>query len=83
MAAIFYAAIHKAISANKIVTAPALTTVPQTATCDKFAGTGHDAGGKTQRGSGADDGIYKHDSSEMGASTNSTTAIEIKLTRIR
>lgn len=66
MAAVFYKAINQAIAANKIVKAADFATGDPV--CDKFAGTGVDAGGLTQRGSGHDDGIYYHDSEEMGVS---------------
>lgn len=66
MAAVFYKAINQAIATNKIVKAADFATGDPV--CDKFAGTGVDAGGLTQRGSGHDDGIYYHDSEEMGVS---------------
>lgn len=66
MAAVFYKAINEAIAANKIVKAADFAIGDPV--CDKFAGTGIDAGGLTQRGSGHDDGIYYHDSEEMGVS---------------
>lgn len=66
MAAVFYQAINKAISDNRIV-APGTFNLGS-GTCDKFAGTGIDAGGRTQRGSGYDDGIYLHNSEEKGVS---------------
>ena len=66
MAAVFYKAINQAIAANKIAKAADFATGDPV--CDKFAGTGVDAGGLTQRGSGHDDGIYYHDSEEMGVS---------------
>ncbi|KAH8886185.1 family 3 carbohydrate esterase, partial [Thozetella sp. PMI_491] len=64
MAAAFYTAIYHAIDDNRLVTPGDFSVGPST--CDKFAGTGIDAGGLTQRGSGYDDGIYYHDSEEMG-----------------
>ncbi|KAH8895341.1 hypothetical protein GQ53DRAFT_855657 [Thozetella sp. PMI_491] len=65
MAAVFYRAINRAAAAGKIVQpAPIEATGPSS--CDKFAGSGTDAGGLTQRGSGEDDGIYSHSSVERG-----------------
>ncbi|KAF7550314.1 hypothetical protein G7Z17_g5812 [Cylindrodendrum hubeiense] len=64
MAYVFYKAINKAVSAEKIVESEEFTA--GTTTCDKFEGSGEDAGGYTQRGSGNHDGIYYHDSKEMG-----------------
>lgn len=66
MAAIWYEWINKAISDGK-VKAPGGFTASKSY-CDKFSGTGADAGGKTQRGSGYDDGKYSHDSEGMGVS---------------
>jgi hypothetical protein len=65
MAAIFYQAINEAIDDNVLV-APGNFTTGETV-CDKYAGSGTDAGGLTQRGSGYGDGIYYHDSTEEGA----------------
>ncbi len=45
---------------NRIVT-PGEMVLGSTV-CDKVEGTGTDAGGLTQRGSGYEDGIYYHDS---------------------
>jgi hypothetical protein len=67
MAAVFYETINQALNANAVV-APGVLTLNTNTVCDKFAGTGVDAGGKTQRGSGSDDGIYYHDSKSMGVS---------------
>jgi hypothetical protein len=66
MAAIWYEWINKAIDDGKIVK-PGDFTVSEPY-CDKFGGSGVDAGGKTQRGSGYDDGQYSHDSEGMGVS---------------
>jgi hypothetical protein len=65
MAAIFHQSINAAVRADKIK-APGgdFETAPGDG-CDKHAGTGQGVGGLTQRGSGADDGIYYHDSIEM------------------
>lgn len=71
MAAIFYQSINQAISDNKIVTPGDF--VVGTSVCDKHTGTGLDAGGYTQRGSGYDDGIYYHNSAEEGVSNLSVT----------
>lgn len=66
MAAIWYKWINRAIEDGKIKKpGDFVATDPH---CDKFAGSGTDAGGKTQRGSGYDDGKYSHDSEEMGVS---------------
>lgn len=68
MATVFYHAIHEALDNNAI---PA--TVPFSvgaSVCDKVEGTGVDAGGLTQRGSGYDDGIYYHDSIGEGVRTS-------------
>ena len=73
MAAVFYQAIHRALAANTVVAAGDFSTGPTI--CDKFAGTGIDAGGLTQRGSGYDDGIYYHDSVEKGVSVLSILVI--------
>ena len=66
MAAVWYEWINKAISDGKLK-APGEFTASKP-NCDKFAGTGTDAGGMTQRGSGYDDGSYSHDSEAMGVS---------------
>lgn len=66
MAAVFYNAINQAITDNRIVAPGDFTIGPSV--CAKYGGTGVDAGGLTQRGSGYDDGIYYHDSEEMGVS---------------
>lgn len=66
MAASFYKAINEAANDGKIKEAGAFKVV--TGACDKFGGNGVDAGGLTQRGSGTDDGIYSHESAEMGVS---------------
>lgn len=66
MAAIFFQAIKKAASDGKIVKAGDFEASEKD--CDKFEGSGVDAGGKTQRGSGYEDGEYEHDSKEMGVS---------------
>ncbi|KFY17830.1 hypothetical protein V492_00359 [Pseudogymnoascus sp. VKM F-4246] len=63
MAAIFYQAINQAASDDKIVAAGDFGAGEPF--CDKFDGTGVDAGGKTQRGSGYEDQEYSHDSEEM------------------
>ncbi|KAH7390083.1 family 3 carbohydrate esterase [Cadophora sp. MPI-SDFR-AT-0126] len=64
MASVFYNSILSAISDNRIVV-PGEMVLGSTV-CDKVAGTGVDAGGLTQRGSGYDDGIYYHNSAEQG-----------------
>ncbi|KAK7216223.1 hypothetical protein V2G26_004226 [Clonostachys chloroleuca] len=66
MAAAFYQAIHKALDDNRVKAAPDFDTGDGKTGCDKFAGNGIDAGGLTQRGSGYDDGIYYHNSDDMG-----------------
>lgn len=67
MAAVFLESIHRAASDGKIAKAEPIEEITEPF-CDKFEGTGTDAGGKTQRGSGYADGFYSHDSKEMGAS---------------
>jgi hypothetical protein len=69
MAAAFYQAIHKALDDNRVKAAPDFDTGDGKTGCDKFAGNGIDAGGLTQRGSGYDDGIYYHNSDDMGVSS--------------
>ncbi|KAF7556324.1 hypothetical protein G7Z17_g1541 [Cylindrodendrum hubeiense] len=64
MAAVYHQAISKALGNGDVVAAADFAEGPST--CDKVAGTGIDAGGKTQRGSGYGDGIYYHNSEEMG-----------------
>lgn len=64
MAAIFRRAIDTAAIDGRL-RAPGGDFENSTQVCDKHAGTGIDAGGLTQRGSGADDGIYYYDSQEM------------------
>lgn len=66
MAAVFLEAIKKAASDGMLVKPGDFDVGSKT--CDKFEGSGLDAGGKTQRGSGYEDGIYSHDSEEMGVS---------------
>lgn len=67
MAFIFYEAIYKAIRAGKVL-APQADFKSASPICDKFSGTGLSPGGKTQRGTGNDDSVYRHDSEEMGVS---------------
>jgi hypothetical protein len=64
MAAIFYKSIQQALSDSKIVS-PGDFTV-SSGVCAKYAGSGTDAGGLTQRGSGYGDGIYYHESAPQG-----------------
>lgn len=66
MAATFLEAIYNALNAGRVVAAAPFST--GSSVCDKFAGSGIDAGGLTQRGSGYHDGIYYHGSVEMGVS---------------
>ncbi|KAH7320726.1 hypothetical protein B0I35DRAFT_500940 [Stachybotrys elegans] len=66
MAAVFYKAIMEAAAANKLVVPQPFSAGPTV--CDKFAGSGTDAGGLTQRGYGHDDGIYIHSSQQMPVS---------------
>lgn len=68
MASIFRQAITTASRAKKLK-APSGDFESVSNVCDKHAGTGYEAGGLTQRGSGADDGIYFHDSQEMPVSS--------------
>lgn len=70
MAAVFYKAINQAASDGRLVV-PGDFDQSTTTVCDKFAGTGTDAGGLTQRGVGEDDGIYYHKSQGMDVSWNS------------
>jgi hypothetical protein len=79
MAAIFYQAINEAIADGAIV-APEDFTI-SSPVCDKVAGTGRDAGGYTQRGSGYGDGIYYHDSVEEGVSTHLPFSFSLSLCR--
>lgn len=69
MAYVFYAAINKAAADKKISTPGDFAAASPV--CDKFGGTGIDAGGLTQRGVGDHDGIYIHNSQGMGVSTTS------------
>ncbi|KAM0342058.1 hypothetical protein ACHAPU_009786 [Fusarium lateritium] len=62
MAAVFYNAINKALDRKQVVQPGKFTE--GSSVCPKFAGSGTDAGGLTQRGSGYGDGIYYHDSVE-------------------
>lgn len=64
MASVFYDAIMKAVSDDKIKN-PAAMAKTGTTGCDKTFGNDVYAGGLTQRGSGWDDGTYKH-ASEYG-----------------
>ncbi|KAJ3542499.1 hypothetical protein NM208_g4052 [Fusarium decemcellulare] len=64
MGYIFYKAINKAADAGKLVRPGDFGT--GSTVCDKFEGSGMDAGGLTQRGSGNHDGIYYHNSEEKG-----------------
>ncbi|KAH8883564.1 hypothetical protein GQ53DRAFT_732005 [Thozetella sp. PMI_491] len=63
MAAVIYQGFKDATAAG-LITSP----LPQTAdvNCHKTPDMGNSAGGLTQRGSGQDDGIYYHDSQDMG-----------------
>lgn len=72
MANVFYNAILKASSGGKIKK-PAAMAETGTSGCDKAFGNGVYAGGLTQRGSGWDDGIYKH-ASEYGGLLFSVTS---------
>ncbi|KUJ11379.1 uncharacterized protein LY89DRAFT_739567 [Mollisia scopiformis] len=72
MAAVFYQSITLALADNRIVAPVAFEAGP--ATCDKFGDSGIDAGGYTQRGSGYSDGIYYHDSEEMGILWTATSS---------
>ncbi|KAF4963513.1 hypothetical protein FSARC_8480 [Fusarium sarcochroum] len=62
MAAVFYNAISRALDRKQVVQPGKFTE--GSSVCPKFSGSGIDAGGLTQRGSGYDDGIYYHDSVE-------------------
>ncbi|KAL2202779.1 hypothetical protein CC79DRAFT_1344773 [Sarocladium strictum] len=62
---VFYAAIHRALMANK-VKAAAPKESNDGMGCDKQFGNGIFAGGLTQRGYGEHDGIYYHDSEDTG-----------------
>lgn len=66
MAAVFFQAIKEAAADGKIAKPGNFEAGPSR--CDKFEGQGTDAGGRTQRGSGYEDGIYSHDSEDMGVS---------------
>lgn len=66
MAAVFLQAINRAASDGKMSAADMVDIAEPY--CDKFEGTGTDAGGKTQRSSGFADRAYSHDSTEMGVS---------------
>ncbi|KAK0099309.1 hypothetical protein ONS96_008539 [Cadophora gregata f. sp. sojae] len=72
MAAVFYQSIMKALSDGRVVAPGPFTVGPST--CDKFAGSGRDAGGWTQRGSGYDDGLYFHSSQEKGILWSATSS---------
>lgn len=72
MASVFYDAIMKAVSDEKIKN-PAVMAKTGTTGCDKTFGNGVYAGGLTQRGSGRDDGTYKH-ASEYGGLLFSVTS---------
>ncbi|KAJ5005383.1 hypothetical protein K4K48_007369 [Colletotrichum sp. SAR 10_66] len=72
MASVFYDAIMKAVSDEKIKS-PAAMAKTGTTGCDKTFGNGVYAGGLTQRGSGWDDGTYKH-ASEYGGLLFSVTS---------
>jgi hypothetical protein len=64
MAYVFYAAIQRALAANKVKGPVPKLSEPSTG-CDKEFGGGVPAGGLTQTGSGVEDGIYYHRSQEM------------------
>ncbi|KAH8666554.1 family 3 carbohydrate esterase, partial [Xylariales sp. PMI_506] len=72
MASVFYNSIQSAIADNRIVAAGTFET--GSSICDKVGGTGVDAGGLTQRGSGYDDGIYYHASTEEGILWTATSS---------
>ncbi|KAF4412991.1 Multidomain esterase [Colletotrichum fructicola] len=72
MASVFHDAIIKAVSDGKIKN-PATMAKTGTTGCDKTFGNGVYAGGLTQRGSGWDDGTYKH-ASEYGGLLFSVTS---------
>lgn len=65
MAYIFYEAIVKAVDAGQVMPPAADIEVPGPV-CDKFSGMGISPGGRTQRGNGNDDGIYRHYDEDMG-----------------
>ena len=67
MAAVFRQAISTSHRAGKLKKTSGPFEV-SSGKCDKHEGSGSEAGGLTQRGSGADDGIYYHDSKEMPVS---------------
>lgn len=79
MAFIFYEAINKAIRAGKVLE-PQAKFEQTSPICDKFSGTGIYPGGKTQRGTGFDDSVYRHDSEEMGVSFQEQAIKLLKLT---
>lgn len=64
---------------NRIVTAGEMDLGESV--CDKVAGTGTDAGGLTQRGSGYDDDIFYHDSEEQTVSNSTENSRSSWLTR--
>jgi hypothetical protein len=66
MAGAFWATIAQANADGAIQAPQDADLVTVTTDCTKTAGTGASAGADTQTGSGYDDGIYYHDSTEMG-----------------
>ena len=68
MAYVFYNEIRRALRQDKIKN-PSGDLVAGPVYCDKVAGNAIVAG-KTQKGSGEDDGIYLHSSQDMGVSNS-------------
>lgn len=67
MAYIFYRAILKAVALGQVMP-PSTEFEVADPVCDKFSGSGLNPGGRTQRGTGNDDEVYRHYSEEMGVS---------------
>ncbi|KAJ3941997.1 uncharacterized protein N0V96_007482 [Colletotrichum fioriniae] len=65
MAYIFYRAILKAVALGQVMP-PSTEFEVADPVCDKFSGSGLNPGGRTQRGTGNDDEVYRHYSEEMG-----------------
>ncbi|KAF4854053.1 hypothetical protein CGCSCA4_v001725 [Colletotrichum siamense] len=65
MAYIFYKGILKVLATGQVMP-PSTEFEVADPVCDKFSGTGLNPGGKTQRGTGNDDDVYRHYSEEMG-----------------
>lgn len=82
MAAKFYAAIERAMLANEVPQAQPIDVEVNKESCDKFAGSGQPAGGKTQRGSGNDDDIYRHNSEPKGVSVPNADPRETLIRRM-